>query len=125
MSVQERRDADAEPPRTPDGDDSRSAPTDRQVRALKAESHLLVYPDDPEAPLDCEVAVYSDGRRHIVNLDVGFCDCEDAHYNLDTDEECYHEARARYATEGLPWWVNADAVDPFFRSLVDDAEVSA
>jgi hypothetical protein len=101
--------------------EARTPPTDRQVRALSPDSGLLVYPDDPAAPLDCEVAVYSGARRHIVNLDVGFCDCADAHYNLDPDQECYHEARARYERQGLPWWADPDAVDPAFRRLVAEA----
>jgi hypothetical protein len=101
-----------------------TVPTDRQLRALQPESHLLVYPDDPEAPLECEVAVYSGADRYIVNLDVGFCTCPDAHFNLDDEEECYHEARARFEAEGLPEWVaNSEAVCPMFRALVDEGEI--
>jgi hypothetical protein len=92
-------------------------PSDRAVRALKPDSHLVVYPDDPEAPLPEEVAVYSGGTRYVVNLDLGFCECKDHHYRK---RECYHLKRARFElVDGVPEWADRDAVCPLFGALTD------
>jgi len=103
MSVQQRRDADA----------------DLETRDIKALTEpLLVLPDDPDAPLECEVAVYSEDRQYIVNRDVGFCECPDDHYR---DGVCKHRRRVAYefGVRELPAWVDRDRLDDGFRMFVD------
>lgn len=104
MSVQQRRDADVEL-------------ETRDVRALT--EPMLVYPDDPDAPLDCEVAVYSEDRQYIVNREVGFCECPDNHYR---DEVCKHLRRVAFevGARDLPQWVDREQLDDGFRMFVDD-----
>jgi hypothetical protein len=104
-------DDDCQPTMPSDG----TVPTDPQVRALKPDEHLLVYPDDPAAPLDGEVAVYSGGTRYLVNLAAAFCTCKWAQFN--PEKECKHAARARYERDGLPWWADGDAVCEMFRAV--------
>jgi hypothetical protein len=89
------------------------------VRALT--EPMKVYEDDPETWSDAEVAVYSENRRYLVNIDVGHCDCPDVQYRR---RECKHLARARYALEeySLPEWIQMDRVDDQLRTRLEDSQ---
>jgi len=90
---------------------------DRDVRALR--EHMRVHEDDPDAWGDHEVAVYSEDRRYLVNLAIGYCDCPSNQYH---DGRCKHERRARYALgiEAIPSWVQMDSVDDQLRQRLED-----
>lgn len=91
----------------------------RDVRALT--EPMDVYANDPAATGDFEVAVYHRGERRIVNVDVGFCTCEDAHYR---DAHCKHLRRAEFATGAreVPPGVNRAALDASLRDRLADSQ---
>jgi len=78
----------------------------RTRRAL--EEYLTVTPCDIGDEYIVEVHSQS-GETYIVDAVEGNCNCEDAMYNLDDDEDCKHVRRARFAL-GLDA-VPADAVE--------------
>ena len=71
---------------------------------------MYVYANDPEAWGDDEAAVYSEDRRYVVNLAVGYCDCPDNQYR---NVECKHLRRAQFALRErpLPEWATDEDVD--------------
>jgi len=77
----------------------------RTRRAL--EEYLTVMPCDIGDEYIVEVHSQS-GETYIIDAVEGNCNCEDAEYNLDDDENCKHVRRARFAL-GLDA-VPADAV---------------
>ena len=78
----------------------------RTRRAL--EEYVTVMPCDIGDEYIVEVHSQS-GETYIVDAVEGNCNCEDAEYNLDDDENCKHVRRARFAL-GLDA-VPADAVE--------------
>lgn len=89
----------------------------RDYRALTRP--MDVYADDPATRGPHEVAVYHKGRRHIVNYDVRFCDCEDFHYR---GEICQHIRRVEFAFGGreVPEGINEDALDDGLRDQIHE-----
>jgi predicted nucleic acid-binding Zn finger protein len=73
--------------------------SDRTVRAL--EEPLTVLTTDHKPIQDQDVGVVSvtshSGSVYEVNVNDGHCTCPDAEYNLDGNEACKHERRARIA----------------------------
>jgi hypothetical protein len=91
----------------------------RDVKALT--QPMDVYAADPATAGAHEVAVYHRGERRIVNVDVGFCTCEDAHYR---DAHCKHLRRAEYALgeREIPPGVNRAALDASLRDRLSDTQ---
>jgi len=81
----------------------------RDVAALT--EPMNVYADDPEAGLD-EVAVYHRGDRRIVNVEVGYCTCEDWHFR-QPDGGCKHRRRCEFqlGDRAIPTAVDRAALD--------------
>ena len=92
---------------------------ERDVRALTRP--MDVYADDPETRGPHEVAVYHEGRRHIVNYDVRFCDCADFHYR---GEICQHIRRVEFAFGGreIPNGINEEALDDELRQRLAERD---
>jgi hypothetical protein len=95
----------------------------RDARALTRP--MDVYADDPDAWGDSEVAVYHEGRQHIVSVAAGFCDCGDAHYR---NVECQHIKRVKYTLGicDIPEWCDRDRLDETLvrqRAEIDDSDM--
>ena len=76
-----------------DGPAAANALTERGGRALT--DPIDVYADDPAASGGGEVAVYSGGRRYIVDLEAGSCDCPDHTHRTAV---CKHLRRVAFET---------------------------
>lgn len=89
----------------------------REVRALR--EPMRVVEDDPESWGEHEVMVYSEDRKHLVNVDVKHCDCGDAAHRRVT---CKHIYRAEFALgeREIPDWVEMDSVDDQLRTRLED-----
>lgn len=95
---------------------------DRDAAALT--EPMDIYADDPDAGRD-EVAVYTsewDGERmvskqYFVNPVVGFCTCDDVHYNKP-EGGCKHQRRVEFELfdREIPQWANRAAIDSGLRS---------
>jgi hypothetical protein len=97
-----------------------TTPTDLDPRAVRALTEpMAVHEDDPDAWGDHEVAVYSEDRRYLVNVAIGYCDCPSNQYHAG---QCKHERRARYALgiESVPAWVRMDRLDDHLRTRLED-----
>jgi hypothetical protein len=93
---------------------------ERDVRALT--EPMDVYVDDPAtADGDHEVAVYNEGERRLVNVDVGFCDCPDAHYR---QAHCKHLRRVEFALgrRAVPAGIRTEALDDGLRRRLQEAD---
>jgi predicted nucleic acid-binding Zn finger protein len=85
----------------------------RDVRALT--QPMDVYPNDPDAAAPWEVAVYHGGEQYVVNTEVGFCPCPDAHYR---GAECKHLRRVAFEVgdREIPAGIDRAALDRPLRS---------
>lgn len=94
---------------------------ERDFRALTRP--MAVYAADPQTRGPHEVAVYHEGRRHIVNIDVEFCDCRDFHFRR---KKCQHIRRSEFALghREVPEAVNEDALDDRLRKRLTDDETT-
>lgn len=104
-------------PRTPD-----ELPTDVNQRTIKALSEpMLVVEDHPDAWSEHEVVVYNADREHLVNVDVGHCDCADVKYR---GVRCKHLRRADYALgrKDIPAWINRDGLDDQLRRRLEERD---
>jgi len=95
----------------------------RDVRAFTEK--MTVLPDTGRAS-DAEglfLVVSQSGSEYLVDTLEGRCDCPDAHYNLDSDEQCKHERRVAYATgeQSIPQWVNTAAIDSHLGEQTDSS----
>ena len=92
-------------------------PTDlpkRAVRALTEKMTVLPETGRVKGADDLYLVVSESGSEYLVDTRESRCDCPDAHYNLEADEQCKHERRVRYATgeTPIPAWTDTDAIDP-------------
>jgi len=87
------------------------------VRALT--EPMAINQDDPDAWGEHEVAVYSEDRQYLVNIEIGHCGCPDVQYRR---RECKHIVRCKYALGeyDLPEWVQADRLDDQLRRRLED-----
>lgn len=92
---------------------------ERDVRSLT--EPMDVYADDPATAGAHEVAVYNHGERRVVNVDVGFCDCPDAHYR---NKRCKHLRRAELVLgrRELPDGIRTEALDDGLRRRLEEAD---
>jgi predicted nucleic acid-binding Zn finger protein len=88
--------------------DRRTELNPRDTRALTEKMAVLLEGGDIYT-----VVGQNGGGEYTVDLHEGQCTCPDAQYNLDGNEACKHELRARYAIgdRPIPTWADTEAVD--------------
>jgi hypothetical protein len=112
MSVQERRDADAE----------------LETRDIAALTECMIVLDElAPAPADAPGMYHvttESGASYVVDYQLGACTCADHQYR---DVTCKHQRRVEFETgvRPIPAWVDREKLDDGFRMFVnsdDDAD---